>query len=96
VAPIKLNIVEHEETVSVEFVWLDDPVPKPATLVMMELMISVAVARFGTRERVAPVEVMTNNTIDANGRCEEYLGTKITCGWTTKSRFTKRTRSSRS
>lgn len=89
VAPIKLDVVEHENTVSVEFLWLDDPVPKPATLVMMELMISVAVARIGTRERVAPVEVMTNNPIDANGRCEEYLGTKITCGPTNKVTFRK-------
>lgn len=78
IAPFRLEISEDAQTVSFDMVWLDDGPRKPATLIMMELMMGVAIARIGTREAICPIEVMTTARVLGTADCEAYLGAPIT------------------
>ena len=59
VAPIRLQISKQSGLVTIEFHWLDGDLPPPASLVWMELLFCVTLARMGTRERILPFRVTT-------------------------------------
>jgi AraC-like DNA-binding protein len=80
IAPIRLEVTTTQDLVQLEFTWLDAPLLPPASLVVMELLFSVALARMGTREPVRPVEVMTSVLPTPLASYEAFLGTRLQRG----------------
>ena len=86
VAPMDLAVIEGRGTVAIEFTWPDGP-PPPASLVLMELLFVVALARMGTREAIRPVEVLTTRPPAPSDPYEQYLGLPIRRGGTHRVTF---------
>jgi AraC-like DNA-binding protein len=80
VAPIRLEIAHGRDVVAIELSWLDAPLSPPVSLVMMELLFGVQLARIGTREPVRPVEVTTTVLPTPVAPYEEFLGTRLKRG----------------
>ncbi|MEZ4302814.1 MAG: AraC family transcriptional regulator ligand-binding domain-containing protein [Polyangiaceae bacterium] len=59
VAPMRILIDESADQMTVGLEWLDKAVRPPVSLVAMELVFFVQLARLGTREMVRPIEVRT-------------------------------------
>lgn len=80
IAPMRLDVTEANNLVAVELTWLDGPLSPPVSLVVMELLFCVTLARMGTREWVRPVEVMTTVLPTPMAPYESFLGTRIERG----------------
>lgn len=80
IAPIRLAVTTTPDLMQVEFHWLDAPLRPPVSLVMLDLLFSVALARMGTREWVRPVEVTTPVLPEALGAYEAFLGARVQQG----------------
>lgn len=80
IAPIRLAVTTTRDLVQMEFTWLDAPLRPPVSLVVMELLFCVALARMGTREPVCPVEVTTPELPASLAAYEAYLGTRLRRG----------------
>ncbi|HBK45472.1 MAG TPA: AraC family transcriptional regulator [Xanthomonadaceae bacterium] len=80
IAPIRLDVTEAGDRVTVELTWLDGPLAPPVSLVVMELLFCVTLARMGTREPVRPVEITTTVPPTPTAPYESFLGTRIQRG----------------
>lgn len=77
VAPMRLDVREEGDTVTIELQWIEsDPTP-PRSLVITELLFLVALARLGTRERICPLRVGTVEPPTPRDAFEEFLGVPI-------------------
>ena len=88
VAPIRFDLTERGDRVTVEMTWLDPPPRPPTSLVMMELLFCVALARIGTREPVRPVLFTTRALPDSLAPYEDFLGTPVGRGARNQVTFT--------
>lgn len=88
VAPIRLDVTEQRDVVNVEFTWLDAPLSPPASLVTMELLFCVSLARMGTREPVRPLEVETRVLPSPIRPYEDFLGARLMRGTRHRISFT--------
>jgi AraC-like DNA-binding protein len=79
IAPVRFEVAETDDRVAITLTWPDDPAP-PTSLVMMELLFCVTLARIGTRERVRPVSVVTVVPPDPAAPYEEFLGAPLSRG----------------
>jgi AraC-like DNA-binding protein len=82
IAPMRLEVCEVGAHVTLDIAWLEDDPPPPLTLVMMELLFFVALARMGTRERIEPVRVITT-ALPAEAEADAYaqhLGVRMRRG----------------
>lgn len=59
IGPMRMDVREAAETVTIEFVWEDGTPQPPASMVAMELLFAVMLARQGTREHIVPIEAKT-------------------------------------
>lgn len=82
IGPIRMEVVQGRDTVSIEMAWLDGPEPPPVSFVAMEMLFCVALARMGTREAVRPLRVTTTVLPEPISAYEAYLGTPIKRGTT--------------
>jgi AraC-like DNA-binding protein len=89
VAPMRLDVSLSGGRAVLEFVWLDAPLSPPVSLVIMELLFCVSLARMGTREPIRPLEVATPALPVPPGPYEDYLGTRIKRGATHRVTFEK-------
>lgn len=80
VAPMRLDIEVDANCVSLDLVWLGDAEDVPATLVILELLFFIHLARLGTRENIVPLQVMTRNPPLAKEGIAKYLGIDIEPG----------------
>jgi len=80
IAPIRLELGQAADVVTVELTWLDAPLSPPTSLVMMELLFCVKLARMGTREHVRPVEVTTTVLPSPVAPYEAFLGARLERG----------------
>jgi AraC-like DNA-binding protein len=80
IAPMRLNVHDEHGTMNLELMWLDAPLTPPVSLVVMELLFFVGLARMGTREPVRPIEVTTTVLPTPVAPYEEFLGTRIQRG----------------
>lgn len=87
VAPMRLDLVQTQDVVTVELSWPDPPSP-PTSLVMMELLFCVTLLRMGTREPIRPVQVTTAQLPDAVAPYEAFLGASVLPGRTHRVTFT--------
>lgn len=75
--------------VSIELTWLDAPLAPPVSLVVMELLFCVTLARLGTRELVRPLELMTPVLPALRAPYEAFLGVRLQPGPRHRVVFTK-------
>lgn len=80
VAPIRFDVTDARDTVTIELTWLDTPLLPPVSLVMAELLFAATLARIGTREPVRPVEVTTTVLPSPVAPYEQFLGARLQRG----------------
>jgi AraC-like DNA-binding protein len=80
IAPMRLGVTEARDFVTMELTWLDAPLSPPASLVMMELLFCVLLARMGTRESLRPVEITTTVLPSPLAPYEAFLGARVKRG----------------
>lgn len=80
VAPMRLDIEESAQQVTVGLVWPDTDQPPPASLVITELLFFVALMRMGTREPVRPRSVTTTVPPSPAAPYAEFLGVRMRRG----------------
>jgi AraC-like DNA-binding protein len=88
IAPMRFNVTEARDVVTVELKWLDAPLTPPVSLVLTELLFCVSLARIGTREPVRPVEVTTSVLPSPVAPYEAFLGARIQRGTKHRVAFT--------
>lgn len=79
-APMRFDVAAARNVVQVELTWLDAPLSPPVSLVTMELLFCVTLARMGTREPVRPVEVTTTVLPSPLAPYEAFLGARLQRG----------------
>lgn len=89
IAPVRLEILETRDTVTVEFNWLDAPLLPPVSFVTMELLFCVTLARMGTREHIRPVEVTTTVLPSPVAPYDAFLGVRLQRGTSHRASFTR-------
>lgn len=77
VGPMRLDIAQARDSVTLELIWLDGPPSPPVSLVVMELMFFVSLARMGTREQVRPIEIATAVLPSPVVAYESFLGARL-------------------
>lgn len=80
VAPMRLDVVEEGEVVTLGLTWLDAPLRPPVSLVVTELLFFVSLARMGTREAVQPLAVTTPVVPSPAAPYEAFLGARLEHG----------------
>ncbi|KKC34026.1 AraC family transcriptional regulator [Devosia psychrophila] len=80
IGPIRLDVTQVADTVTIELTWLDRPLLPPTSLVLMELLFCVSVVRMGTREPVRPLMVTTSVLPTPLAPYENFLGARIQRG----------------
>src|ERR1700744_5863764 len=80
IAPIRFAVTESGGRVTFAYAWpRDEPAP-PVSLVMMELLFCVTLARMGTREAIRPLAVTTTVLPESLAPYEAFLGARVTRG----------------
>ncbi|QJR12106.1 HTH-type transcriptional regulator VirS [Usitatibacter rugosus] len=88
IGPMRLDVTQANNLVTIEFTWLDSSLAPPVSFVVMELLFCVTLARMGTREEVRPVEVMTTVLPTPLAPYESFLGVRLERGTKHLVRFT--------
>ena len=73
IGPMDLVVAENQDRVTVQFRWLDMPHRPPDSLVLMELLFVVVLARMGSRQPIRPLAVVTSVCPTDAGAYEEFL-----------------------
>lgn len=89
VAPMRLDVREDAEQVTVEFVWTTAGSKPPISLVVTELLFVVTLARMGTRESVNPLSATTTALPLATTPYADFLGVPLTKGSAQRVTFSK-------
>ncbi len=79
IGPIRFTVEEGANLATIEMEW-PSTIPPPASLVTMELLFIVTLARMGTREPIRPVAVTTPQPLEPAEAYAAYLGTRILYG----------------
>lgn len=80
VAPLRLDVRESDQDLTVEFIWETQESQPPDSLVLTELMFVVTFARMGTREQLCPLTVCTSQEVVNKTAFTEFLGIPILKG----------------
>ncbi|WP_175871123.1 AraC family transcriptional regulator [Burkholderia sp. BCC0397] len=80
IAPIRVDVLQTHSLMTVEVTWLDSSLSPPASLVVLELLFCVTLARMGTREPVRPIEVTTTVLPSPLAPYEDFLGARVKRG----------------
>lgn len=80
VAPMRLDVREEGDLVTLDIEWLDKGLEPPLSMVAAELLFFVALARMGTREDVRPARVVTKVLPTPAIAYEQFLGARVLRG----------------
>ena len=80
VAPMRLDIEEGRDVVTVRLVWLDSTLKPPTSLVAAELLFFVCLARMGTHEMIRPLRVIAETPPSPAHAYEKFVGVPIQKG----------------
>jgi AraC-like DNA-binding protein len=89
IGPMQVVTSDDHDTLTIEFVWHDGPLPPPVSLVTMELLFCVTLVRIGTRQAILPVDVTTTDLPSPLAPYEDFLGARLLRGARHMVRFTK-------
>lgn len=79
-APMRLEISETDDAMHLTLVWLDAGQPPPLSLVALELVFFVRLARMATRSHVCPLEVVVPEALQPAADYAAWFGTTATIG----------------
>lgn len=88
IGPMQMKLRESPAEMSIEFSWPGGPQP-PASMIVMELLFCLSLARIGTRAAVRPIEVETRQLPLPLAPYEEFLGARMLRGSRHMIRFTR-------
>lgn len=80
VAPMRLQLQESGQTLSIELFWTHEGLCPPDALVVTELLFFATLARMGTREGLVPLQVMTRRPCAQAETYRHFLGTPVVQG----------------
>lgn len=80
VAPMRFDVVEKRDLVTVSLTWLDTTMRPPSSLVAAELLFSVCLARVGTQDMIRPRRVIAETPPTPAAAYEKFLGVAIQKG----------------
>lgn len=89
IGPMQMEVRDDSDMVTIAFAWQDGPPPPPVSLVTMELLFCVTLARIGTREAIHPIDVTTTDLPSPLAPYEDFLGASIRQGPCHMVRFTR-------
>lgn len=89
IAPMQMVVSENGDTVTIDFCWESGPLPPPVSLVTMELLFCVSLARMGTREAIRPIDVTTSTLPLPLVPYEDFFGARVLYGHRHQIRFTR-------
>lgn len=94
IGPMQMKVSDSDDEVSIEFCWPAIPsipaLPAPPTsMVVMELLFCLSLARIGTRASVSPIDVTTTQLPSPLAPYEEFLGARMLQGRSHVIRFTR-------
>lgn len=72
VAPVRIDVIDNQDTVRVQLNWLENHLPPPSSLVVTELLFFVALSRMGTREPIQPKSVHTTHLPSSSSELQAY------------------------
>lgn len=84
IAPLRLDVHADARALTVDLTWLDASHPPPPSLVAMELLFFVGLARLGTRERIRPRRVVARELPDRMDAIAAFVGAPIERGESTR------------
>ena len=88
IGPMVLHVQELEEETTVAIGGLPDDLPLPPTLVAMELVLFVHIARLATRENIVPRAVQSTIELEGRQHYESFFGTRLKSGKVNSVSFT--------
>ncbi|MBU3739927.1 MAG: AraC family transcriptional regulator [Rhodoferax sp.] len=80
VAPMRLDLRQDAGTVTLSLVWPDRTARPPPSLVLTELLFFVVLARIGSRERICPLRVVTDEPPAEQALYAEFFGVGVEHG----------------
>ncbi|MFN5153087.1 MAG: helix-turn-helix domain-containing protein [Gemmatimonadota bacterium] len=80
VAPMRLDVVEDGDTITLALRWFESDPNPPLSLVITELLFFVTLARLGTRERIVPLQVRTTELPTPRAAFDAFLGVRMQQG----------------
>jgi AraC-like DNA-binding protein len=89
IGPMRMEVGEDRDVLTIEFIWLDGALTPPVSLVVMELMFCVTLARIGTREAISPIDVTMMELPSLSAPYDDFLGAHLRRGPSHIVRFKK-------
>jgi AraC-like DNA-binding protein len=80
VCPMALHVDVGPKATNLELEWLDASAKPPASLVGVEIVFFVQLARIATRSRVCPLKVKSPQPLEPAGEYAEYFGAAVQRG----------------
>lgn len=80
IGPMRLTVSDNGFRVVIQLSWPDITPQPPTSLVMLELLFFVTLARLGTRQPVHPVEVTTTDLPESLRQYEDFLAAPLRRG----------------
>jgi len=77
IGPLVLNVVKKSSATIVQIDCLNSDHPLPDSLIAMELVFLVHLARLATREKIIPIEINTLSNHLAQEEYKDFFGTRI-------------------
>ncbi len=88
IGPMQMEVRDSHAEMSIEFSWPGGPQP-PASMILMELLFCLSLARIGTRAAVRPIDLMTTALPVPLAPYEAFLQAPILPGARHMLRFTR-------
>ena len=80
ICPMALHVNASRRSTTLTVEWLDKSVKPPLSLVAVELVFFVQIARIATREKIKPLKVVSPVPLEPSGDYTEYFGTAVSRG----------------
>ncbi|MEO1210845.1 MAG: AraC family transcriptional regulator ligand-binding domain-containing protein [Cyanobacteria bacterium J06638_20] len=80
IGPLRLKVEQTEHQTTAVLGELPGQLPLPSSLVVMELVFFVHLARIATRDRIIPLQVQSTVSIPATAKFEAFFGIPLTVG----------------
>jgi len=80
IGPMRMDVTQDEQSVAIAFSWPGAQPAPPPSLVLMELLFVLSLARMGTRAALRPLELMTTALPSRLAPYEDFAGAPFVRG----------------
>ena len=77
IAPVRLQVDQQPDSVTMSMEWLDATVVPPASLLAVDIVFTVHLARTATREHIEPLNVVSSQRLHPASAYRDYLGVEV-------------------